>query len=103
MAYVATQTYSEHTYQRSDWGKEKEAIKITQSLQSHFRKYGIYIHFEDIIKRPEGSVHLEKIFLQLEQECGHGNLYVWVPLFFKIPLVGTKVVEWCWIPKIAIQ
>ena len=102
-AYFATLTFKPIYYTQSQWESRSNVTNFSKHLQTHFRKYKIYLPFEDIVKKPQKGLLLEKIFLDLERDCGHGNVYVWVPLFFKVPLLGNKVVEWCWIPRIIIK
>ena len=44
----------------------------------------------------------EQLTLLMQKACGKGKLYIWVPLKFRLPMRGEKVVEWCWIPKIKL-
>jgi len=63
-------------------------------IQRHFLGYGVYIPLEDIVIRGKTSVEPTIVPL-MEQSCGEGQAYVWVPLRFQLPVVGEKVLEWC--------
>jgi hypothetical protein len=63
-------------------------------IQRHFLSYGVYIPLEDIVVRGKTSVEPTIVPL-MEQSCGEGQAYVWVPLRFQLPVVGEKVLEWC--------
>lgn len=75
------------------------SLTTIRNIQQHFRKYNTHILPEDILFRSAEHSYQEKIFLLLDRSCGHGNVYVWVPLIFRFPFVGNRVTEWCWIPK----
>lgn len=63
-------------------------------IQKHFLKYGIYIPIDDVVFTH--GEHDETLYNQLlEKSCGEARLYIWVPLKFRLPLVGEKVSEWC--------
>lgn len=63
-------------------------------VQQHFLKYGIYIPLDDIIVNVNDRV-VEPYRTLLSKSCGHAELYVWVPLKFRLPILGDKIVEWC--------
>jgi hypothetical protein len=70
------------------------ALDGQRFIQRHFLSYGVYIPLEDIVIRGMRSVEPTIVPL-MEQSCGEGRAYVWVPLRFQLPAVGEKVLEWC--------
>ena len=40
----------------------------------------------------------EDLGMLMQKACGRGRLYVWIPLKWRIPVLGEKVLEWCWKP-----
>ncbi len=70
------------------------ALDGQRFIQRHFLSYGVYIPLEDIVIRGVTSVEPTIVPL-MEQSCGEGQAYVWVPLRFQLPVVGEKVLEWC--------
>ena len=96
LALLSAATYNPHI----DLSIGEDQDVIVQSIQKHFAKYNISIPKEDIVSKSFAKRYQERLFLQLDQQCGHGSVYVWVPLKFRIPLVGSKAIEWCWIPQL---
>lgn len=70
------------------------ALDGQRLIQRHFLTFGVYIPLEDIVIRGMSSEEPTIVPL-LEQSCGEGQAYVWVPLRFQLPIVGEKVLEWC--------
>lgn len=70
------------------------ALDGQRFIQRHFLSYGVYIPLEDIVIRGMTSVEPTLVPL-MQQSCGEGRAYVWVPLRFQLPVVGEKVLEWC--------
>jgi hypothetical protein len=70
------------------------ALDGQRFIQRHFLAFGVYIPLEDIVIRGLTSEEPTSVPL-LEQSCGEGHAYVWVPLRFQLPVVGEKVLEWC--------
>ena len=101
-ALAASFTFEPREYSSIEWEQNTSQLDFGRSIQKHFRKFDIYIPLDDIMYRPHSPTYQEKLFLQLDQACGHGNVYVWVPLYFRFPLKGNKALEWCWIPQLKI-
>ena len=70
---------------------EKE---LKSSIQGHFLSHSIYIPTEDIILRNTESGDQET-FKLLAETCGLADIYIWVPIRYRLPLVGEQTVEWC--------
>jgi hypothetical protein len=70
---------------------EKE---LKRSIQGHFLSHSIYIPTEDInIRKTEGDD--QEIFKLLAETCGLADIYIWVPIRYRLPLVGEQTLEWC--------
>lgn len=100
---IAMWTMPEQKLSQIDFDEPQARLDVKRAIQRHFREYDIYLPLEDIMLRSKSSEFRQKIFLFLDKVCGHANLYVWVPLKFSFPIIGNKVKEWCWIPKISTQ
>jgi hypothetical protein len=70
---------------------EKE---IRRSIQGHFLSHRIYIPTEDIVIRKAEGNDLEILKL-LAETCGLADIYIWVPIRYRLPLVGEQTLEWC--------
>ncbi len=71
-------------------------LEAQRSIQRHFLSFGVYIPLEDIVIRGQATEIEEPTLVPLmEQSCGEGQVYVWVPLRFQLPILGEKVLEWC--------
>ncbi len=70
------------------------ALEAQRSIQRHFLSFGVYIPLEDIVIRGK-NLEVQTLVPLLEQACGEGQAFVWVPLRFQLPVVGEKVLEWC--------
>ncbi len=80
------------------------AEEIGRTVQSHFLRFDIYIPLEDIwLDQEKNEVESQRLSLLMRKVCGHGSLYVWVPVSFRLPFVGTKTVEWCWKPELPVH
>lgn len=90
---------SEEEYQ----DRSSFSVKMSRRVQQHFRGFGIHIPLEDILLRPFEPSYQERLFLLLDRSCGNGKVYVWIPLVFRFPFAGNKVLEWCWIPSIKTE
>lgn len=66
-----------------------------RKLQFHFSRYGIYVPFNDIISKSSLLITEQKIYKDHIKIFGRSNIYIWLPLKIRIPLLGEKVYEWC--------
>ncbi len=73
---------------------EGSALNQKRLIQKHFLRYGIYIPIDDVIFTQKG-LHESQHLKFLQSSCGQASLYIWVPLKFRLPLIGEKVSEWC--------
>lgn len=70
---------------------EKE---IKRAIQKHFLSHNIYIPTEDIVIRDTDSNDLEILKL-IAETCGKADAYIWVPIKYRLPLIGEQTLEWC--------
>jgi hypothetical protein len=99
-AVVATFTLKPVSRESIVQGSENVRLEIQRSLQKHFLDYGIYVPLEDIVFTQyvsQTNADLESI---VKKVCGSAPLVMWVPLQFKLPLIGERSVEWCWKPSL---
>ena len=73
---------------------QSPVLSSKRKIQRHYLDYGIYIPIDDIILDLEEGDQISQSKM-LRKVCGEGNAYVWVPLRFRLPLIGEKVFEWC--------
>ncbi len=83
---------------KEDWLDPARTLELRREIQKHFLGHTVYIPLEDIIAPPAGDNH-DDLALLMQKACGRGRLYIWIPLRFKVPLTGEKVIEWCWRPQ----
>lgn len=100
-AFVATQDASLPTMSDQDWDDSQQTMALRRGLQKHFLSHDVYIPMEDIVvtaptENADGAA--EDLGMLMQKACGRGRLYVWIPLKWRIPVIGEKVLEWCWKP-----
>lgn len=81
-------------------GVESARLEIQRNVQKQFLDYGVYIPLEDIMFTGhfvQTNADFEPVVKRI---CGEAPLVVWVPLQFRLPLVGERSVEWCWKPSL---
>lgn len=75
------------------------ALHFRRSIQRHFSDHDVYVPIEDI-QIVDALDPREVMFSGTRQnQCDRARLHVWIPLRFKWPIFGEKVVEWCWKPQ----
>ncbi len=91
------------TYSMDEWEASEITSEIRRIVQNHFLKHKIYIPHEDITIVTD-QIYDDNMRLSAltERACGLGQVFVWMPVAFKLPIVGHKVYEWCWKPKVKI-
>jgi hypothetical protein len=77
--------------------------QILSMIQNHFLQSDIYIPLDEIWLVQSGrGVEADRHSLLMREACGHGTLYVWIPFKLRLPIVGTKTMEWCWKPELKL-
>jgi hypothetical protein len=84
---------------KDDWLDPAHVLELRRQIQKHFLAHRVYIPLDDIVAPPLGDTDPGSALLLMQKACGRGRLYVWIPLKFKVPLTGEKVIEWCWKPQ----
>ena len=84
---------------------EPARTEFKRSEQKYFLSYGIYVPLEDIMyaeQLPSGGARYAEA---LRRSCSGmqagSGLAIWLPLKVVLPLVGERVMEWCW--KVPVQ
>lgn len=85
---------------KDDWADPAHVLELRRQIQKHFLANRVYIPLADIIAPSPNEMGPGDTLLLMQKACGRGRLYVWIPLKFKVPLTGEKVIEWCWKPQI---
>lgn len=81
-------------------GTENVRLELQRNLQKHFLDYGVYVPLEDIMFTEHVSQTNADLETVIKKVCGDAPLAIWVPLQFKVPLIGERSVEWCWKPSL---
>ncbi len=100
-ALAATRDATLPTMSDQDWDDSQQTMSLRRGLQKHFLSHDVYIPMEDIVvtapsENADGAA--EDLGMLMQKACGRGRLYVWIPLKWRIPVLGEKVLEWCWKP-----
>lgn len=83
-------------YKDDDLRDEKMFHELRRKIQKHFLDNGLYVPLEDIVPGTQAPVTSERSALLMQKACGRGKIHVWIPLAFRLPGIGNKVVNWCW-------
>jgi hypothetical protein len=78
-------------------------VLVKRQIQRHFLDYSVYIPVEDIVIIASDKKEDNRLESLMTKACGHGSLFVWIPLKISLPFFGEKVHEWCWKPSIQIK
>jgi hypothetical protein len=89
--------------------QEPALTNFKRSEQLFFQDYGLYIPLEDIMVVEQLSLSGNRFADVLKRSCSNVNssnghsiwssgIAIWLPLKFKLPLLGERIVEWCWKP-----
>ena len=89
---------------KQEWNTEVAAEKIRQIVQMHFLDYKVYIPMEDIFVNNEiDDTSQTRIALLMNKSCGRASLFIWLPIRFRLPLIGDRLVEYCWKPTVTFK
>ena len=75
------------------------SVELRLGIQRHFLDHSVYVPLEDIVVASTRDAESGATSLLMQRACGRGRLYVWIPLKFRLPALGEKVVEWCLRPR----
>ena len=84
---------------------ETQIMAIRRRIQRHFSDEGVSVPLEDIVfvdrQQPASLTMFER---SLQNVCGTDkNVYVWLPLKWELPWIGTRVYHWCWTPNVYVR
>lgn len=82
-----------------EWADPVTNLKARREIQKHFSDTGIYIPMEDIVSIATTNQSSHNKALLTSKVCGKGQLAIWLPLEVRLPVFGSRVFEWCWVPK----
>ncbi len=74
-------------------------VDFRRQMQKHFSQYDVHVPMEDMVIQDAGLSGAE-LTQFTRKACGDGLLYVWIPLRVTLPVWGTIVWDWCWVPRI---
>jgi hypothetical protein len=98
--FVAVAAAKPPTLQEVTTASEQGALEIKRRIQKHFLSFDVYLPLEDIVF-VDGSNNLpQDLSVALKKACGPSKFVVWLPLGFRLPIFGEKVIEWCWSPTL---
>jgi hypothetical protein len=83
-----------------DFEDEARLHELRRNIQKQFLNHGIYIPLEDIVRGNLSRKRPSEHSLLMQKACGRGKIHVWIPFRFRLPVVGGRVVEWCWKARI---
>ncbi len=99
LAGWAVVSHEPPTMTKDDWLDPAHVLELRRQIQKHFLANRVYIPLDDIVAPAPTEAEPGDALLLMQKACGRGRLYVWIPLKFKVPLTGEKVIEWCWKPQ----
>ncbi len=99
LAGWAVVSHQPPTMTKDDWLDPTHVLELRRQIQKHFLANRVYIPLDDIVAPSPNEAEPGDALLLMQKACGRGRLYVWIPLKFKVPLTGGKVIEWCWKPQ----
>lgn len=73
-----------------------ERYRFRRTIQRHFLKHSLYLNLDDIILSENDQSTAQKLTFLMRKACGQAKMYVWVPMKIRLPVIGSKVWEWCW-------
>ena len=79
-------------------GDDQAILGLRRQIQKHYLNYGVYLPLEDIMLRDQVLKLNASLDNALHRYCSDAVLGIWVPLKFRLPIIGERVVEWCWKP-----
>ena len=98
-SFVAYATLEPLTENSPKTFEEKEDLSQARHIQLHFLKFRIYIPLEDIKFESNGQDQSQLGELKptkgISKWCNHDKNVVWVPIKYKVPIIGERVLQWC--------
>lgn len=71
------------------------ALTVKRRIQKRFLKNGMYLPLYDIDVLAEVEAENKDKATTIKKLCGSGRVSMWIPLRYRFPFVGEKVLEWC--------
>jgi hypothetical protein len=83
---------------------EPARTEFKRQEQKYFLGYGIYVPLEDMMYIEQLSNAKARYAEALAKSCSglrsDSGFAIWLPLKSKWPLMGERVMEWCWRPPV---
>jgi hypothetical protein len=88
-----------------EWSDADKVVEVKREIQKHFLNNHVYLPVEDIVTVSDsgGEKASGTLAELMKRACGKGNIYIWIPLRFRVPLVGDRIFEWCWNGNVKIR
>lgn len=78
----------------------KNSLDLRRKIQKFFLDQQVYIPFEDIFLNGGADESEKKRFdHMIAKTCGKGDIFIWVPFKFRLPMIGDRILEWCFTPN----
>lgn len=82
-------------FDADDLPNKTDLQSTKRNIQKHFSQQGLYLDLQRIKSMDEiPQDHLLRKIMQ--QRCGTGTIYVWVPIRVRLPIQGEWTYEYCW-------
>lgn len=80
--------------------KDGSNLELRRKVQKFFLDQQVYIPFEDIFLDSDvGESEKKRFDSMISKTCGKGSMFIWVPFKFRLPIIGDRIIEWCFTPK----
>lgn len=79
----------------------QKALELRRKVQKAFLDQNVYIPFEDIFFFEQLALAERDTFVNyVRQNCSRGEFFVWIPIKFRLPIIGDRIIEWCFVPPL---
>ena len=95
-AVVGSWTLDVAAHEITENSSPRELLTYRRRIQKHFLKLKTYIPMEDIVIPSEAGTANDRLKKLMRKACGKGTIYIWIPLKFRWPIAGERVIDWCW-------
>ncbi len=96
-ALLAVRSLTPKAFAESSITDTESVMQYKRDIQRTFSNSGIHVPLEDIALGKTAVDDDSRIQNLNTKACGgRADLYVWLPLRFRLPVIGEKVVDRCW-------
>ncbi len=94
---LAVRTFQPAPLSTADANDPEALLQYKRDIQRHFAGSSIHVPLEDIAVRQTAYDSLSRIQALNSKACGgKADLFLWLPLRFRLPVVGEIVFDRCW-------